>query len=90
MLYVVKDQLRPVSVVLGLPDFLPGVVDGVVVVVYVGVVAVQLAQLDGDDPLLVPLGHQASILVFRLSAPERINFISGSFIVCVADMEWNK
>ena len=40
-----------------------GLVHGVVVVIYIGIVTLQLIKLDVDDPLFIPLGHQASILV---------------------------
>ena len=52
--------LRPVPLgpaVRGEPGLLPSGVDSVVVVVGVGVLALELRQLDVDDPLLVPLGQ---------------------------------
>ena len=62
--------LRPVPLgpaVRGEPGLLPGGVDSVVVVVDVGVLALELRQLDVDDPLLVPLGHQTGVLVLGLA-----------------------
>ena len=62
--------LRPVPLgpaVRGEPGLLPGRVDSVVVVVDVGVLALELRQLDVDDPLLVPLGHQTGVLVLGLA-----------------------
>ena len=63
--------LRPVPLgpaVRGEPGLLPGQAGrSVVVVVGVGVLALELRQLDVDDPLLVPLGHQTGVLVLGLA-----------------------
>ena len=63
---VVKEELSTCFVSsLALP-LLASLVHGEVVVVHVGVVALQLVQLDVDYPLLVLLGHQAGVLVLTL------------------------
>ena len=48
-------------------QYLLMLVHGVVVIIYIGVVTLQLVQLDVDDPLLVSLGHQPSILILTAS-----------------------
>jgi hypothetical protein len=48
---------------------------GVIIVVDEWVVTLELRQLDVDDELFVPLGHQARILILRfieISAPKKI------------------
>ena len=42
-------------------------VHGVVVIIHIGIVTLKLVQLYVDDPLLVSLGHQPSILILTAS-----------------------
>ena len=61
--FIEQEMVASSVVVLVLLLLLPGLVHHVVVVVNVGVVALQLVQLDVDDPLLVLLG----VLVLAVS-----------------------